>query len=67
MSMKVKSCELDPLPAKVFRRFSKELTPIVAHVVNISIRNCFFSLGVEIFYCQTTSEKAWSRDYIEKL
>ena len=42
MSMKVKSCELDPLPAKVFRRFSKELTPIVAHLVNISIRNCFF-------------------------
>ena len=39
MSIKVKSCELDPLPAQLFRKFAKELTPIITHVINISIKN----------------------------
>ena len=35
--MEVKSCKLDPLPAKVFRSFAKELTLIITHVVNTPI------------------------------
>ena len=44
MTMKIKSCELDPLPAKIFRKYAKQLTPIITHVVNTSIRNNTFPL-----------------------
>ena len=44
MSMKVKRCELDPLPAQLFRKFAKELTPIITHVINISIKSETFPL-----------------------
>ena len=44
MSVKVKSCELDPLPAQLFRKFAKELTPIITHVINISIKSETFHL-----------------------
>ena len=44
MSMKIKSCELDPMPAALFRQYAMELTPIITHVVNTSIKNCTFPL-----------------------
>ena len=44
MSMQTKSCELDPLPAQIFKKFIKELTPVITHVVNASIGSCIFPI-----------------------
>jgi hypothetical protein len=41
-SIKTKSCELDPIPAKLFKKFTKEFTPIVTHIVNVSIMSSKF-------------------------
>ena len=43
-SMKVKACELDPLPASVFKAHSDTLLPLLTKIVNSSLCNSMFPM-----------------------
>ena len=43
--MATKSCEFDPIPAMVLKRFHKDLAPIITRIVNISLQTGTFAMA----------------------
>ena len=41
--MATKSCELDPIPTMVLKRFLKDVAPIITRIVNISLQTGTFT------------------------
>ena len=42
MGMKTKSCEIDPIPTELLKKFLVEVLPTITRIINISLRDGVF-------------------------